>query len=185
MEQDDTGRLLEAIKYASEKHAGQLRKGSARIPYINHPIAVTQLLYETGVSETDVLIAGALHDVIEDTNTPPDEIKEFFGSDILNLILELTDDMSLPHDERKQRQIETAPGISIPAKMIRIADKICNLRDIMYYPIDWDTEKKKLYMEWAEQVVAGCRGLNLALDTVFDETLEKFSILLSAEERSK
>ncbi len=182
MEQDDIGRLLGAIRYASEKHAGQLRKGSSRIPYINHPIAVTQLLFETGVTEVDILIAGALHDVVEDTSTPVDDIEDFFGKTVASWVLEVTDDMSSAHQARKEAQIRTAQNLSSPAKMIRIADKICNLRDLMYYPIAWDKEKKQNYMEWTEKVVSGCRGVNPVLDAVFEETIEKFLLYLKTEE---
>ncbi len=181
MDQDDAGRLLDVVKYASEKHAGQFRKGSARIPYVNHPIAVAQLLSETGTTDIDLLSAALLHDVVEDTGTSIEEIVSFFGIRVASIVKEVSDDMSLPHDKRKQFQVDNARNLSNEAKLIRIADKVSNLRDIMAYPIDWDTDAKMAYARWAEEVVAGCRGINPALDIVFEETMEKFNTFVLSD----
>ena len=114
---ENTGLLLKAFRFSAGKHRNQRRRDSLKSPYINHPIDVTQLLWEVGgVRDVDVLLAAILHDTIEDTNTGPDEIRDNFGEEVLSLVLEVTDDKSLPKPKRKRIQIETAPHKSTRAK---------------------------------------------------------------------
>ena len=87
---------------------------------------------------------------------------------------EVSDDKSLPWEERKRLQIEKAPGLSLGARMIKIADKICNVRDVtLSPPEDWSRERREAYIGWTEQVVAGCRGTNPSLERLYDEVLEQ------------
>lgn len=132
---ENTGLLLKAIRFSAGKHRNQRRKDSLKSPYINHPIDVAQLLWDVGgVRDVHVLLAAILHDTIEDTRTRPDEIRDNFGDEVLSLVLEVTDDKSLPKPDRKRLQIETAPHKSVGAKLIRLADKCCNVRDIVSTP---------------------------------------------------
>ena len=132
---ENTGQLLEAIRFSAEKHRHQRRKDDARSPYINHPIEVVQLLWEVGgVRDMDVLLAAVLHDTVEDTDTRPEEISAKFGETVLSLVMEVTDDKNLPKQERKRLQIETAPGKSYGAKLIKLADKACNIRNLISMP---------------------------------------------------
>ena len=73
-----------------------------------------------------VILAAILHDTIEDTEATPDEIRSLFGEEVLGIVLECTDDKSLPYLDRKRLQIETAPHKSEKAKLVKLADKICN-----------------------------------------------------------
>ena len=124
-------RLLKAISFAADKHRHQRRKDAEASPYINHPIAVATVLAAEGdVSDEVTLIAAALHDTVEDTQTTFGELEEHFGSEVASLVRELTDDKSLEKAERKRLQIEHARNSSIRAKQLKIADKICNVRDI-------------------------------------------------------
>ena len=173
MEEDQLGLLIEAMRFASEKHSGQFRKGDGSVPYINHPIAVLQLLYETGCLEYDVLIASVLHDVMEDSYVSQSELASIFGSDVATLVAEVTDDMSASREERKRAQTENAEFLSYKAKQIRIADKICNVRDVTNEELDWDLSTKLRYLDWADAVVEGCRGVNPVLDALFEETVGK------------
>ena len=92
---ENTGKLLEAIRFAAEKHRTQRRKDSERSPYINHPIEVVQLLWDVGgVRDVDVLLAAVLHDTIEDTDTRPEEIRDRFGEAVLAFVLEVSDEKS-------------------------------------------------------------------------------------------
>jgi guanosine-3',5'-bis(diphosphate) 3'-pyrophosphohydrolase len=168
------GALLAALRFAADKHSRQRRKDPDATPYINHPIAVAEVLVRIGrVNDLATLQAAVLHDTIEDTQTTPQELDEHFGEEVRLLVQELTDDKTLPKEERKRLQIEHAPHMSPRAKQIKIADKICNLADITAtQPADWPLQRKRDYLDWAERVVAGCRGCNHDLDHYFDAVLK-------------
>jgi guanosine-3',5'-bis(diphosphate) 3'-pyrophosphohydrolase len=169
------GRILKAVAFAAEKHRHQRRKDAAASPYINHPIGLADVLAnEGGITDAEVLCAALLHDTIEDTETSVDELIALFGEAITHFVLEVTDDKSLPKDERKRMQIEHAPHISRQAKLVKLADKICNLRDILDSPpTDWDRARKQAYFDWAERVVAGLRGTHPGLEEIFDGLLAR------------
>jgi guanosine-3',5'-bis(diphosphate) 3'-pyrophosphohydrolase len=139
-----------------------------------------QLLWEVGgVRDTDILLAAILHDTIEDTETRPEEISATFGEAVMSFVLEVTDDKSLLKEERKRLQIETAPGKSFGAKVIKLADKSCNVRDLVTRPPeDWPPERRREYLLWSEQVVAGLRGINAALEDYYDHELASGKLLL-------
>ncbi len=164
------GLFIKATQFAADKHRNQRRKDADASPYINHPIALANVLANEGdVEDPVVLCAAVLHDTIEDTETTAVDLDALFGSKVTSVVLEVTDDKSLEKDVRKQRQIEHAPHISPEAKLVKLADKICNLRDILTSPpTDWSAERKQAYFDWAAQVVAGVRGVNPQLEAVFD-----------------
>lgn len=172
---NNLAKFIEAAGFAAKRHRNQKRKGADGEPYINHPLEVANLLANVGkVEDTDVLIAALLHDTIEDTGTTEEEITELFGADVCGMVLEVTDDKSLPKSERKQLQIEHAPHLSPGAKLIKLGDKISNISDIVNNPPhDWTLERKREYIEWGEKVVAGLRGANAQLERRFDELAEK------------
>lgn len=161
---------MRAISFAAKKHTLQKRKGADEEPYINHPLEVLNLLTSVGrVEDFDVLIAAVLHDTIEDTKTTREEITELFGAEVCKMVLELTDNKSLPKAERKQLQIEHAPHISHGAKQIKLCDKISNIRDVLENPPDgWSEKRRNEYVKWGENVVAGLRGANDNLEKHFD-----------------
>ncbi len=163
-------RLLQAIEFAAERHTSQRRKDAEHSPYINHPIAVAAVLaVEGGVEDEALLLAAVLHDTVEDTRTSIEEIEERFGAEVAGLVGEVTDDKSLPKMERKRLQVEHAPHASARAKQLKIADKICNLRDMAISPpVGWSVERMLEYVRWARAVVEGCRGVNPQFDAVFD-----------------
>ena len=164
-------KLIEASNYAARQHIGQRRKGARGEPYINHPLEVANLLANIGgITDSDVLIAAILHDTVEDTETTAEELRELFGERITALVLEVTDDKSLPKDERKRLQVEHAPHLSPGAKAIKLADKISNITDVTGHPpADWTQERRLEYIDWAERVVIGLRGVNPELERHFDE----------------
>lgn len=169
----DISLLLQAASFAADKHRDQRRKNAGASPYINHPLEVARILADDGdVTDAELLMAALLHDTVEDTETSREEIESRFGLFVRKLVGEVTDDKSLPKHRRKALQIETAPHKSDRARQLKIADKICNVRDIdADSPAGWDVDRKREYLDWAERVVAGCRGVNESLDTLFDETL--------------
>jgi guanosine-3',5'-bis(diphosphate) 3'-pyrophosphohydrolase len=162
--------IFRALAFAAAKHRDQRRKGAEASPYINHPIALANLLAnEGGVLDADVLIAAILHDTVEDTETKPDELAREFGDRIRDFVMEVTDDKSLQKAERKRLQIEHAPHLSHSAKLVKLADKICNLRDVAESPpANWDLQRRQEYFEWARRVVDGLRGTHPALEAAFD-----------------
>src|SRR5450759_3356303 len=177
---DDVGLILRALEFAASRHRTQKRKGKDQSPYINHPIQVASLLANEGGERDPILLTAAiLHDVIEDTVDTPEEkqelinlISEIFGEQVLSLTLEVTDDKSLEKSERKRLQVEQAPYKSVNAKKLKIADKIMNVRDITNNPPTWWTlQRINEYLDWAEKVVAGLRGVNKRLEDQFDECL--------------
>lgn len=167
--------LLTALKFAADKHRSQRRKGADACPYINHPIEVAEILSGVGnVSDLATLQAAILHDTIEDTQTTGHELEEHFGEEVRRLVEEVTDDKSLPKLERKRLQIEHAPHISSKAKLIKIADKISNVRDVTHFPpTHWPHQRRVEYLDWAEKVVEGLRGCSLAIEKLFEETLNE------------
>lgn len=171
----DVAKLIKAADYAAKKHRSQRRKGADGDPYINHPLQVAKLLTEVGgITDVDVLTAAILHDVVEDTETTPEEIEKTFGARVRGLVMEVTDDKSLPKAERKRLQIEHAPHLSDDAKQIKIADKYSNISDIMHNPPDdWSDERRSEYIKWGAEVFAGLRGVNPALDQALEELLAK------------
>ena len=165
--------LLKVAAFAARKHQHQRRKDAKASPYINHPLAVAGILaVEAGVHDETLLVAALLHDTIEDTETTFDELCELFGAAVGRLVREVTDDKSLPRQARKELQVEHAATASDEAKQLKVADKICNIRDIVGNPpADWSHQQKIDYLNWANRVVGKCRGVNQQLDAVYDEVL--------------
>ena len=162
--------LLKALAFAAHKHRDQRRKDAEASPYINHPIALANVLVnEGGVSDNDVLCAALLHDTVEDTATTHEELVNAFGSRIARIVAEVTDDKTLPKAERKRLQVEHAPRLSLEAKLVKLADKVCNLRDVAERPpAKWDLARRQEYFDWAKQVVDGLRGAHARLEGAFD-----------------
>lgn len=171
----DLGLVLRALSFAAHKHRDQRRRGAEASPYINHPIAVADVLVNEGrVDDCAIVCAALLHDTLEDTRTTAAELQAQFGPEITRTVQEVSDDKSLPKQERKRLQIEHAPSLSTPAKLVKLADKICNLRDIAVQPpADWSLARKQSYFDWARQVVQGVRGVSPALEAAFDEAYAK------------
>ncbi len=163
--------LLESIHFAAEKHRHQRRKDADGLPYINHPIAVACLLAsEGGITDEEVLITAVLHAVLEDTDTRSEEIEAGFGGRIRSLVEEVSDDKRLPKQKRKQLQIERAAGSSDKAKLVKLADKICNLRDMSECPpAGWDVERIREYFDWARAVVDQLAGIHPRMERLFFE----------------
>ena len=163
--------VLSCLAFAAHKHRDQRRKDEEASPYINHPIAVANVLANEGhVHDDAVICAALLHDTIEDTETTPEELRKAFGNEIADIVLEVSDDKSLPKGERKRLQIEHARSLSDKAKLVKLADKISNLRDISQQPpAGWDLSRKQEYFEWAKAVVDRLRGTNAPLEAAFDK----------------
>jgi guanosine-3',5'-bis(diphosphate) 3'-pyrophosphohydrolase len=175
MNNSENLQLLKAMSFAAYKHRFQRRKDTEETPYINHPIRVALTLAETGgETNIDLLVAAVLHDTIEDTQTTPSEIEKQFGTAVLNLVLEVTDDKNLPKEERKKMQVLHALHKSPLAKKLKLADKICNVYDILHHPPgNWSVERKLNYLTWAENVLEGLNGANPLLEEHLAELIRK------------
>ena len=167
--------LMKAVDFAAKKHKDQRRKNASATPYINHPIGVTNILsQEAGIEDLQVLQAALLHDTVEDTETTFEEIEENFGREVRDIVAEVTDDKSLPKLKRKQLQIDNASKKMHKSKLVKLADKIYNIRDLIGAPPkDWSDERIQEYFEWAAQVIAQLTGTNEVLENVLAELLTK------------
>ena len=178
------GPVLRAASFAAVKHKDQKRKGDDAQPYINHPLEVANLLVNVGkVDDPEVIVAALLHDTVEDCDVSFDEIEERFGARVAGFVREVTDDKSLPKAERKRLQVEHAPHLSHGAKQIKLADKISNIRDVTENPpAGWSTERRREYVEWGRNVVAGLRGANPSLEGLFDKVVKESTTALPSDE---
>lgn len=176
LDQSSMGTLLDAIRFAANKHRDQRRKDPAASPYINHPLDVAHILYfEGGVRDVNVLAAAVLHDTVEDTDATIGDVETHFGAHIASIVDDVTDDRTLTRKQRKQNQVDHAPHISNEGKLVKLADKISNLRDVHNCPpTNWKRERQIEYFEWAQRVIQGVRGTNAALEAAFDQVCDHF-----------
>ncbi len=165
------GLIFRALQFAAWKHRNQKRKDAEASPYINHPIALAHLLCaEAGVREPVLICAALLHDTIEDTQTTAEELEAHFGKAIASVVMEVTDNKKLTKAERKRLQIIHAGTASRRARMVKLADKTCNLRDIASHPpAKWNLRRKRQYFDWAKKVVDRLRGTHRRLERLFDD----------------
>ena len=178
-----SAQLLRALNFAARKHRDQRRKGAAKAPYINHVIDVAHLLAGVGqVADLPLLQAAILHDTLEDTNTTQNELEKEFGTQVGAIVAAVTDDKSLPFAERKRLQVQHAQHLSPAAKQLKIADKISNISELAPgEPPEWTPQRRREYLDWAEQVVARCRGANRPLEEYFARVLAVRRTLLASE----
>jgi (p)ppGpp synthase/HD superfamily hydrolase len=173
--------ISEAAEFAARRHSGMARKGRGGEPYINHLAEVANLLAAvTDGADAELVAAGWLHDTIEDTATTREELARGFSARVASLVVECTDDMNLPKAVRRQRQVDDAPHKSQAAKLIKTADKVSNIdARIVPHPSKDQCDELANYAAWAEQVVAGCRGINPRLDRIFDDTIARAKAALA------
>jgi len=167
--------MLEALAFSAARHRHQKRKGRLASPYINHPIEVAHIIVrEGGVTTAPVLTAALLHDTIEDTDTTAAELAERFGEEVASIVLEVSDDPALSKAEQRRRQEAGAVDLSYGAKIIRIADKTANVRDLVDDPPStWGVRLRREYLEWTRRVVDRCRGTNEGLERAYDDAYER------------
>jgi len=165
--------ILDAAVFAAEKHQGQVRKNKHHSPYITHPLLVARAIYDIGnIDDTCILSAAILHDTLEDTRTTEQEIADRFGDKVLSIVLEVTDDKLEEKMDRKRNQVIHAPNLSYEGKIVKLADKLINCRDILNDPPeDWPLERRRDYIQWGADVVENIRGTNSSLEAAFDQVL--------------
>jgi guanosine-3',5'-bis(diphosphate) 3'-pyrophosphohydrolase len=169
------GLVLKAAQFAAHKHRDQRRKDAKGTPYINHPLALATVLWEEGgVHDPTVIAAALLHDTIEDTQTSYAELRGEFGVTVADIVIEVTDAKFLRRHSRKRLQVERAAQASPAARLVKLADKICNVRDLLANPPkDWTVERRREYFGWAKEVIDQIRGTNARLERKFDQLYRK------------
>lgn len=167
---DATRHFIDAIAFAADKHRHQRRKDIHASPYINHPIALAHVLTcEAGIADPVVLAAAILHDTLEDTKTLFAELEDRFGLEVATIVQEVSDDKNIPTEERKRLQIEHAAQLSKRARLVKLADKICTIRDVASNPpVGWSLQRRRKYFDWAKAVVDRMRGIDEVLERLFD-----------------
>lgn len=168
--------LIKALTFAAAKHRNQRRKNVDASPYINHPISLVNILCnEVHITDINVICSALLHDTVEDTETTAEELAIEFGQEISSIVMEVTDDKSIAiRQKRKQLQVEHAPHISEPAKLLKLADKISNLRDLAVDPpVNWSLRRQREYFDWAKQVIDQLRGTHAELEKLFDQAYSR------------
>lgn len=178
-DQDPLARVIDAIAVAADAHRHQRRKDADATPYINHPLQLLHILTsEAGIYDPDVLCAAALHDYLEDCcgNSGQSSLEqgrailqERFGRNVLTYVEAVSDDKTLPKAERKRMQVSHAGHAPHGAKLVKLADKVANLRDISTVPpVDWSLQRRQAYFDWAKEVIEEIRGAHSQLEALFD-----------------
>ena len=179
--------VLRAADMAARWHVDQHRKGAAAEPYVNHLLEVAMLVAQaTDGKDPDLVIAALLHDAIEDQQVSPEIICDAFGPDVARIVVEVTDDKSVPKQERKRLQVENAHKKSHDAKLLKLADKTSNLRSLAASPPnDWPAERRQEYVDWARSVAKGLLGVSAWLEGEFNRSAKEAeqSIRLSAVDK--
>lgn len=153
--------IQKAITYATIKHEGQKRKGTD-IPYIVHPMEVMQILTELQCTEK-VIIAGILHDTLEDTNATPEEIKNLFGADVLAIVQQESEDKSKTWKQRKTTTIEHLKTADSKTKLVCFADKLSNVRSMYRDKLEVGAELWKRFNADKDSIEWYYRGVAAAL----------------------
>lgn len=164
--------------FAEQAHSGQFRKsveGAELVPYITHPRAVAQILADAGITDEQTIIAALLHDTLEDTDVKYPELVAEFGTVVANCVVELTNDITIPKEDKTAAQVAKAATMSMRAAFIKVADKTANLRDIIANPPDWTNERKRQYFKDAQLVVGAMAHRHIGLDAAFTEAYQHIS----------
>ncbi len=152
----DAIRIMQAADQAARWHKSQKRKGEAAEPYMNHLLEVAALVAQASDGDATCIIAALMHDAVEDQDVTNAQIRDAYGAEVANIVAEVTDDKSLPKQERKELQVRNAPHKSEAACILKLADKTSNVRAlVMTPPTNWDLKRKQTYVAWAKDVVAG------------------------------
>lgn len=168
--------VLRAAFFSGEKHKDQRRRDASETPYINHPLEVAYILMEEGgITDAHTLAAALLHDTIEDTNTTREELLMIFGKEVSDLVVELTDLKTTAPEDKKRRELDHAHHLSPKAKLIKLADKTANIRDLVTMPpANWDIQRKSAYFEFAAEIAHAVADASPVLTEVFMRDFDHF-----------
>jgi (p)ppGpp synthase/HD superfamily hydrolase len=164
--------VLDAISFAAQKHVSQVRKDEDATPYIIHPMGVALSLWEEGaVRNPTVIIAALLHDTLEDTDATKEEIAMLFGCQVSEIVAELTNPSDLSSQEAKEWQIQHAPFLSQEAKLVKLSDRLYNVRDLRTPPVGWNEDKIQNYYEWGQKLLEALQGTHPAMEQLLQNEI--------------
>lgn len=168
--------ILAAIEFATDKHKDQVRKNKDKSPYITHPLLVTLYLVEDGkVRDSQLITAALLHDTVSDSVATSDEIQKKFGKQVALYVGEMTEDKGAPRAERKRRQVIAAAHQSLGAAQIRMADQLCNLKELRTTPPeDWNRTRIDEYYHWSQSVLDRLPTANPELKKATSHVIEEY-----------
>jgi guanosine-3',5'-bis(diphosphate) 3'-pyrophosphohydrolase len=160
--------LLAVIDFAALKHLGQMRTHADWIPYFIHPLRVALILWEEGgIKDTDLLASALLHDTLEDTQTTEEEIIFLCGNRILSLVKELT-------EKPGGSCCEDALTMSPEAKIIKLADRTHNMRDLLDHPPQvWKSDKVEIFIEKSKKLLEALKGEHPELERAYRQALDR------------
>uniref|UniRef100_A0A8R1XYA5 Guanosine-3',5'-bis(diphosphate) 3'-pyrophosphohydrolase MESH1 n=1 Tax=Onchocerca volvulus TaxID=6282 RepID=A0A8R1XYA5_ONCVO len=172
---NDISLIIKAVDLAARRHRKQRRKDATQTPYVNHPIGVAYILTNEGqITDTATVIAAILHDTVEDTKTTDEEIRRMFGDEIADIVKECTVVKSIKREIRMKSQLEKASKLSRKAKLVQLADKLYNIRDIeRCTPCGWTKQHVAEYISFAKDLLSNIRGTHDYLETALDDIINK------------
>ncbi|EGG22547.1 guanosine-3',5'-bis(diphosphate) 3'-diphosphatase [Cavenderia fasciculata] len=175
--------VITTVDFAAKKHRDQRRKDKHSSPYINHPIGVALNVINVGqYYDVATVQAALLHDTVEDTDCTEEEIRKEFGSEVASIVMDVTDDKSLSKVDRKKFQVSHAPHIQDKSKIVKMADKLYNLSDIIKNaPPSWSLLTIQGYFVWGKKVCDGLRGVNASLEEALDQLFQS-NVIFKGEE---
>jgi (p)ppGpp synthase/HD superfamily hydrolase len=178
MIQSEMAKIVRAAYFAGEKHKDQRRSDKEETPYINHPLELASILVDEGyVEDVDVICAALLHDTVEDTDTTFEELESIFGPVVTNIVREVSNDMSLSSTERRAKETANIPRLSHSAKLVKLADKIANIRDISTMPpVGWTLAKKEAYFDFSLSIAEQAKDASQTLYETFVRDYHKLKI---------
>ena len=179
-----------AYDVAEEMHRGQLRKSGE--PYLIHPMAVAEILADLGMDE-ETIVAGLLHDVVEDTSYTEEELIVDFGEDVAMLVAGVTKLASLKFESKEERQAENlrkmflAMSKDIRVLIIKLSDRLHNLRTINYMTHDKIIEKCRETLDIYAPLAArlGMYAIKMELEDIALKFLEPEAYYDLAEQVSE
>ena len=179
--------LPKAYAFAARAHTGQFRRGVGKVPYINHPCAVAELVAKAGGSDA-AITAAVLHDVVEDTPVTLAEIEAEFGAQIATYVSALTDTPemeAMPSAQRKALQAEKIAHAPKAAKLVKLADQTNNVHDLCGVFGDRPLKARKTYLAGATAIAQACAGLSPFLDEAFAKAAKALATLIEQQEQTK
>lgn len=167
-------KMLRAARLAVTGHDGQKRK-ITNVPYVVHPLRVAEIVADAklpeGVDREECILAAILHDTLEDTQIEPETLVKEFGKDVYNIVMELTLDLGLPRAERIQKMLDRAEKMTAGAKIIKLADRLDNMRDMD----GRDRAFIQRYCQEARAIVEAMRGACPPLESEIEKLIEKYA----------
>jgi (p)ppGpp synthase/HD superfamily hydrolase len=179
----DMARILDAARFAARAHRGQTRKGAGDVPYVDHVLEVAARLAAVHPEDDVLIVAGLLHDTVEDCDVGRDDLVRTFGEEVAALVMEVTDDKSLPKAERKAAQEREVLHLSDRAKRLKMADKTSNVLTLVDGPPDWPVPRQTEYVDWACRVIDPIRELDARLAGEFYAAVAEARAAIAARAR--